>query len=308
MASDSLSELQTLRDFFRYAVSRFRNSQLVFGHGTTNAVDEAAFIILEALHLPIDDLNPYLDAHLLMHERQLLAELIDKRISSRRPAAYLLNKAYIAGVPFYVDERVIIPRSFIAELLRSDLFNGAEGGLIEQPEQIGRVLDLCTGSGCLAIMAAAAFPNAHIDAIDISAAALDVARRNVRDHQGSDRISLYEGDLFAPLASVKPAPLYDLIITNPPYVGSDVMAHLPPEFRHEPSLALAGGVDGLDIVRRILDCAPDYLTPEGGIICEIGEDRALLEADYPHLPFLWLDTEESEGEVFWLPAQALSLS
>jgi len=304
MVSDPATEFKTLRDFFRYAISRFNRAQLIYGHGTTNAIDEAAFLILEALHLPIDDINPYLDAHLLMSERRLLAELIDKRVEHRIPAAYLLNKAYIAGVPFYVDERVLIPRSFIAELLRTDLFNGSEGGLIEDPLGVGRILDLCTGSACLAILAAHAFPNAHIDAIDLSADALDVAKRNIVDSGLEDRISLYQGDLFAPLDKLNPRPTYDLIITNPPYVGDYVMKNLPAEFAHEPSLALAAGEDGFDIVRRILDAAPSFLSAQGGIICEIGEDSSILESEYPHMPFMWLDTEESEGEVFWLPVQA----
>lgn len=305
--SDPVTELLTLRDFFRYAISRFQAAHIIFGHGTTNALDEAAFLILEALHLPIEDINPYLDARLLKSERQLLAELIDKRVIRRLPAAYLLNKAYCAGLPFYVDPRVIIPRSFIAELLRGDLFNGTEGGLIEEPQNIGRVLDLCTGSGCLAILAAYAFPNAQIDAVDLSADALDVARRNIKDHGCEDQVHLYKGDLFAPLARFNPAPLYDLIITNPPYVGVEVMQALPPEFTAEPSMALAAGEDGFDIIRCILDHAHEYLIPEGGIICEIGEDREILEQEYPHLPFLWLDTEESQGEVFWLPAQAFAI-
>ncbi len=296
------SELRTLRDFLRYAISRFQQAELVYGHGSTNALDEAAFIILEALHLPIDKLDPFLDARLLRDERQRLAELIEARVTKRKPASYLLGKAYVRGVPFHVDERVIVPRSFIGELLFNDLFAGGPGALIEDPSQIERVLDLCTGSGCLAILAAGVFSAARVDAVDLSADALAVAQRNVDECAFADRIKLHQGDLFGPLKRKR----YDLIITNPPYVGEDVMRALPPEYAHEPSMALAGGDDGLDIVRRILADAPAHLTPDGGLLCEIGEDREILDAEYPNLPFMWLDTEESAGEVFWLPASAFS--
>ena len=296
------SELRTLRDFLRYAISRFQQAELVYGHGSTNALDEAAFIILEALHLPIDKLDPFLDARLLLDERQRLAELIEARVTTRKPASYLLGKAYVRGVPFHVDERVIVPRSFIGELLFNDLFAGGPGALIEDPSQIERVLDLCTGSGCLAILAAGVFSAARVDAVDLSADALAVAQRNVNECAFADRIKLHQGDLFGPLKRKR----YDLIITNPPYVGEDVMRALPPEYAHEPSMALAGGDDGLDIVRRILADAPAHLTPDGGLLCEIGEDREILDAEYPNLPFMWLDTEESAGEVFWLPASAFS--
>ena len=296
------SELRTLRDFLRYAISRFQQAELVYGHGSTNALDEAAFIILEALHLPIDKLDPFLDARLLLDERQRLAELIEARVTKRKPASYLLGKAYVRGVPFHVDERVIVPRSFIGELLFNDLFAGGPGALIEDPSQIERVLDLCTGSGCLAILAAGVFSAARVDAVDLSADALAVAQRNVDECAFADRIKLHQGDLFGPLKRKR----YDLIITNPPYVGEDVMRALPPEYAHEPSMALAGGDDGLDIVRRILADAPAHLTPDGGLLCEIGEDREILDAEYPNLPFMWLDTEESAGEVFWLPASAFS--
>ncbi len=296
----AIAELRTLRDFLRYAISRFEGACLVYGHGTTNALDEAAFIILESLHLPIDNLDPFLDARLLQDERRKLAELIEARVTSRKPASYLLGRAYVKGIPFYVDERVIVPRSFIGELLFTDLFNGGSDALIEDPEAVENVLDLCTGSGCLAILAAKVFRNAHVDAVDLSKDALDVARRNVKESGDADRITLYQGDLFGPLGRQR----YDLIITNPPYVGEAVMSGLPPEYAHEPKLALAGGPDGLDIVRQILAAAPKHLTPEGGVICEIGEDREILEAEYPQLQFMWLDTEDSAGEVFWLPAAA----
>ena len=196
---------------------------------------------------------------------------------------------------------MIVPRSFIGELLRTDLFQGGPGALVEDPASVRTVLDLCTGSGCLAILAAQHFPNAQVDAVDLSEAALEVARINVEASGLGDRITLLQGDLFAPLAGRR----YDLIITNPPYVGAEVMADLPPEFAAEPAMALDGGGDGLDLVRRILAAAPLHLEPGGGIVCEIGEDREILDAEYPQLPFLWLDTQESMAEVFWLNASDL---
>lgn len=296
--NSSPEELRTLRDFLRYAVSRFNQAGLVYGHGTATARDEAAFIVLEALHLPIDELDPYLDARLIAEERRRLAELIEARIATRKPAPYLLGRAYVGGVAFHVDERVIVPRSYIGELLRGELFGGETGALVGDPARIRRVLDLCTGSGCLAVLAALAFPNAAVDAVDLSAAALEVARVNVGEHGLAARIRLLEGDLFAPVARER----YDLIVSNPPYVDAEAMADLPPEYRHEPALALAGGEDGLDVVRRILAEAPAHLEPGGGLLCEIGRGRERLEAAFPDLPFLWLGTEGSEGEVFWLSA------
>ncbi|HBK92731.1 MAG TPA: 50S ribosomal protein L3 N(5)-glutamine methyltransferase [Parvularcula sp.] len=284
------AELLTVRDFLRYALTRFMRAGLYFGHGAGTALDEAAFIILEALSLPIDDINPWLDARLTAAERTRLAEMIDARVSTRRPAAYLLNKAYVQGVPFYVDERVIVPRSYIGEIL------AGEPAFLPAPTDVRSILDLCTGSGCLAILAAFAFPEADIHAVDLSADALAVARRNVADHGLETRVTLYEGDLFAPLGPAR----FDLILTNPPYVDAGAMAALPPEFRAEPALALAGGADGLDIVRRILAEAPARLNPGGGLLCEFGTGRGILEAEYPHLDFLWPTSEEGDGEVFWL--------
>jgi len=282
--------LFTVRDFFRFAVSEFTHAKLHFGHGAANAVDEAAFLVLEALSLPIDDINPWLDARLTEDERRRLLSLIGERVRTRKPAAYLVNKAYIQGVPFYVDERVIVPRSYIGELLARD----AE--FLPPADAVESVLDLCTGSGCLAILAAFAFPDAKIFAADLSAAALDVAKRNVDEHGLADRITLVAGDLFAPLKKRK----FDLILTNPPYVDADAVAAFPAEYRAEPLIAHAGGKDGLDLVRRIIAEAPAHLTEGGGLLCEIGTGREILEADYPALSFLWPDTEESEGEVFWL--------
>lgn len=287
MAQAHKSSLVTLGDFFHFAVRRFRAARLAYGHGTTNAVDEAAFLLLEALRLPIHRIDPWLDLKPTPAERARLLTLIDARIGLRLPAPYLLGAAYMQGVRFHIDRRALIPRSFIGDLLAGGVLPAAK------PR---RILDLCTGSGCLAILAALAFPRATVDAVDLSAGALALARRNVAAHRLSDRISLHRGDLFAPLENRR----YDLIISNPPYVDAGGMAKLPPEFRHEPRLALAAGDDGLDLVRRILADAPRHLTKNGGLVCEIGRGRAPLEAAYPRLPFLWLDTELSEGEVFWL--------
>jgi len=293
-------DLFTIRDLLRYAVSRFTAAELSFGHGAATALDEAAFLILEGLRLPIDDINPWLDARLLRSERERLAALIESRVETRQPAAYLVGKAYLYGLPFYVEPGVIIPRSFIAELMATSALGPDGLGLIPEPEDVNSVLDLCTGSGCLAIMAAMQFGEAEIDAVDLSPQALAVARRNLALHQLEDRISLFEGDLFGPLGQRR----YDLIITNPPYVAAAEVAAFPEEYRHEPQMAHLGGEDGLDLVRRIIERAGAHLNPGGGMICEIGTGRELLEAEYD-LPFVWLDTELSEGEVFWLGAADL---
>jgi ribosomal protein L3 glutamine methyltransferase len=291
-------ELATLRDVLRYAVSVFSAADLHYGHGSATALDEAVFLILESLHLPVDDFNAFADARLTAREKALLGERIALRIEKRLPAAYLTGRSWLAGVPFRSDARALAPRSFIAELLRSPLFDGSGQGmaLVEDPESVTSVLDLCTGGGSLAILAAYAFPNAEIDAADLSSDALSLAGENVAEHGLEDRVRLVQGDLFAAVEGRS----YDLIITNPPYVGRETMENLPPEFRHEPEMALASGEDGFDIVRRILGEAKAHLNPGGGLICEIGTDREILEADYPDIPFLWLDTEGSEGEVFWL--------
>jgi ribosomal protein L3 glutamine methyltransferase len=295
--SDERLELfATPRDWLRYAIGRFRAAGLAFGHGATTALDEAAYLILEGLNLPIDTLDPFLDARLLRRERERLDALVEARVTTRKPAAYLLNRAYIQGVPFYVDERVIVPRSFIGELLMTAF--AEDNGLTGDPEEVSRVLDLCTGGGSLAVLAARVFPNASIDAADLSTDALAVARRNVEEHGLSDRVRLIEGDLFAPLKGER----YDLVLTNPPYVDAEALARFPPEYAAEPRLAHAGGADGLDVVRRILGGAPVHLTPEGALVCEIGQGRDLIVRDYPDLPFVWLDTEESAGEVFLLRA------
>lgn len=293
-------ELLTLIDFVRYAVSRFVEAKLVFTHGTTDPVAEAAFLICETLHLHPDQFDMFATARVTPAEAKKILDLIERRVTTRKPAAYLVNKIYMRGLPFYVDERTIVPRSFIGELLESH-FGDEDGALISDPSSVETVLDLCTGSGCLAILASRNFPNAQVDAVDLSKDALDVAARNVADYGLEARITLYKGDLFKPLGDRR----YDLIISNPPYVDAQGMADLPRECRAEPGIAFDGGADGLDIIRRILNEARDHLTPQGGLLCEIGRGREVLEADFPHLPLLWLDTEDSEGEVFWISAADL---
>lgn len=296
-----VADMVTLKDVLRLAVSAFESADLYFGHGSSTALDEAVFIILETLRLPIDDFNTWADARLSAHEKALLGERLALRIETRLPAAYITGRSYLLGVPFKSDARALVPRSYIAELLRSSLFDGSDPdvNLIRDPEDVTSVLDLCTGGGSLAIFAAYAFPNAKVDAVDLSPEALSLAAENVAEHGLEDRIELLQGNLFEPVKGRT----YDLIITNPPYVHPDVMDVLPDEFRHEPEMALHGGHDGLDLVREILNSYRDHMNEGGGILCEIGEDHEILDADYPDLPFLWLATEESDSEVFWLPAR-----
>lgn len=294
MTSNSFS---TLRDLLRYAVTRFNSAQLFFGHGSNNAFDEAAYLLLHTLKLPLDKLEPFLDARLLPHEIDNLQRLIELRATDRMPAAYLTNEAWLGDYRFYVDQRVIIPRSFIAELI-PDQF----APWVADPEAVRSILDLCTGSACLPIMLADAFPNAQIDAVDISADALEVARRNVSDYELADRITLVESDLYSKLEDSKQ---YDLIISNPPYVNSASMAKLPQEYRHEPQLALAGGDDGMDLVRRILEGAARRLTDDGVLIVEIGNERDFAEAAFPNLELTWLSTSAGDDMVFLVTADQL---
>jgi ribosomal protein L3 glutamine methyltransferase len=294
-------ELLTLLDFIRYAVSRFVEAKLVFAHGTTDPVGEAAFLVCEILHLTPEQFEMFANVRVTAAESRKLLDVIERRVTTRQPTAYLVNKVYMRDLPFYVDRRVIVPRSFIGELLESH-FNGEDGSLIDNPGAVASVLDLCTGSGCLAILASRSFRNARVDAVDLSRDALDVAARNVADYGLGQRITLHKGDLFQPLGDTR----YDLIISNPPYVDAEGMAELPPECRAEPVMAFDGGADGLDIVRRILKQAGKHLTPQGGLLCEIGRGRELLDHAFPHLPLLWLDTEESDGEVFWIGAEDLA--
>lgn len=295
MAQSIKPPATTLGRFFDETEKRLARARLAYGHGTTNARDEAAYIVLEGLGLPIDRLEPYRELRLSETERRKLAGLVGRRIRERLPAPYLLGAAYMQGVRFLSDRRALIPRSFIGDMLAGGMLPLADGA------GVNRILDLCTGSGCLAILAAFAFPHARIDAVDLSAPALALARQNVAVHRLRERIELLRGDLFAPLEGRR----YDLIISNPPYVDAGGMADLPPEFLHEPRMALAAGDDGLDLVHRILAEAPRHLAPKGALLCEVGRGKANIEAAYPRTPFLWLDTELSEGEVFWLDARSL---
>jgi ribosomal protein L3 glutamine methyltransferase len=291
MLEQARTELSTLRDLLRFAVSRYNEARLFFGHGTDNAWDEAVYLLLHSLHLPLDRLEPFLDAKLTSAERADLLHLIERRVKERLPVAYLTNEAWLGEFSFYVDERVIVPRSFIAELLREQL-----APWVEDPDAVADVLDLCTGSACLAILAAHAFPAARIDAVDLSPDALAVARHNVADYDLAARIRLVEGNLFAGLKSRR----YDLIIANPPYVNAAAMATLPAEYRREPELALASGDDGLDLTRAILAGARRQLRPHGLLVVEIGHNREALEAAFPETPFTWLDTTAGDQYVFLL--------
>ena len=286
----------TVRDLLRFAVSRFTAADLSFGHGSSNAFDEAAYLVLHTLHLPIDTLDPFLDARLLDTEIDAIMKVIERRATDRVPAAYITHEAWMHGHRFYVDERVIVPRSFIGELLQDGL-----QPYVQDPDEVSRVLELCTGSGCLAILAAQAFQNADIDAVDISAPALEVAHRNVDDYDLDSRVALYEGDLFAPL----PVGRYEVIITNPPYVNALAMQTLPAEYRHEPELALAGGADGMDIVKRIVGEARKWLTEDGVLVVEIGNERANVEATLGGLDIVWLSTSAGDDNVFLIQAADL---
>ncbi len=292
-----LDDLVTVRDWLRFGISKFNEAQLVFGHGTSNALDEAAYLILHALHLPIDQIEPWLDTKLSHSERAAIFDLFKQRITKRCPAPYLTKEAWIKGHRFYVDGRVIVPRSFIGELLVDGL-----PLLSQKHERIRRILDLCTGSGCLAILAALSFPETTVVGADLSEDALGVAKVNVKAYGLEDRIDLVQSDLFEKLRGEK----FDLILSNPPYVSPTSLASFPPEYASEPTMAHAGGgEDGLDLVRRILKSAEPHLAADGEIVVEVGQGQASLESDYPSLPFFWIDTEESEGEVFSLSASAL---
>ena len=296
-------ELQTLLDFVRYAVSRFAEAQLVFAHGTTDPVAEAAFLACETLHLHPDQFEQFAQARVTAAEGRKILDLIERRISTRKPAAYLLNKIYMRGLPFYVDERTIVPRSFIGELLDSHFGDDEDAtSLIGDPADVESVLDLCTGSGCLAILAARHFPNAAIDAVDISKDALAVAARNVSDHGLDERITLHRGDLFAPLTAtaLRPDHLQPALCRCRGH-GAPAAPNAAPN-PHSPSTAAPTGSTSSG---GSLAEAKSHLAPQGGLLCEIGRGRDNLEAAFPQLPLLWLDTEDSEGEVFWIAASDL---
>ncbi len=289
-------ELITIRDHLRYAVSRFNAAELFFGHGSDNAWDEAVYLTLHTLNLPLDRLEPFLDARLLAHEKDALLDIYRRRCEERLPAAYLTGEAWLGEHRFRVDERVIVPRSFIAELLDEQL-----APWIDDPDAVESALDMCTGSGCLAILTALAFPYAHITGADLSPDALAVAERNIADYQLQDRVELIHTDAFSQLNGRR----YDLIISNPPYVNAASVAALPPEYLHEPEMALGSGCDGLDFTRTLLKEAKKHLTENGILIVEIGHNREVLEEAYPLLPFTWLDTSAGDQYVFMLRAEDL---
>ena len=291
-----LHTFSTLLDLLRYAVSRFNREKLFFGHGSNNVIDEAAYLILHTLHLPLDNLELMCDAKLLPTEIAAVLNVIERRATERVPAAYITHQAWLGSYAFYVDERVIVPRSFIAELIPQYF-----APWINDPESITDILELCTGSGCLPIMLADAFGNAHVDTADISTDALAVARQNVETYELSDRISLFESDLYSQI----PAKKYQLIVSNPPYVNSQSMSKLPQEYLHEPHIALAGGDDGMDLVRKIIAGAKQRLTNDGILIVEIGHERAYAEAAFPELDFTWLTTSAGDDMVFLLTADQL---
>ena len=289
-------ELLTVRDLVRYAVSRLNASHAVLGHGTDNAYDEAVYLVLHTLHLPLDTLEPFLDARVLSGERERVLELLDRRVTERVPAPYLTHEAWLRGHRFYVDQRVIVPRSPIAELLETGF-----APWVADADAVAYALDMCTGSGCLAILTALAFPNAQVDAVDLSADALAVAARNVADYGLEERLALHQGNLFDAL----PARRYDVIVCNPPYVNSGSMDALPQEYRHEPRMALAGGTDGMDLVRTILARAPDFLTPNGVLVLEIGNEYENFAAAFPDLDPVWLDSAETSNQILLLTREQL---
>ncbi len=295
MYKEAAQHLTTLRDILRFAVSQFNRAELFFGHGSDNAHDEAVYLVLHTLNLPLDTLDPYLDATLLPQEIETLLELIKRRAKERIPMAYLTNQAWQGDFEFYVDERVIVPRSFISELLGEGL-----RPWIEYDELVHRALDLCTGSGCLAIQMAYHYPAAQVDAVDLSLDALEVAAINIEDYDLQERVQLIHTDLFEGLEGT-----YDLIVSNPPYVDAESVDTLPDEYRHEPEMALGSGHDGLDATREILLQAAKYLNPKGVLLVEIGHNREVLEAAYPELPFTWLETSGGDGFVFLLTREQL---
>ena len=292
MAAEAGAVLKTVGDWLDVTVERFDKAGLYFGHGTTNAQDEAAYLLLHTLKLPLDELDSVVDRQLTPAELDALEGLARRRIDERVPAAYLTCEAWLGEFRFYVDERAIVPRSYIAELLRDELYPW-----VSDAQSIAKALDLCTGSGCLAVLLAAAFPDAQVDATELSAEALEVAARNIADYGLRDRVHLVHGDLFAGLAG-----RYDVIVSNPPYVNRESMDNLPREYRAEPPMALAGGEDGLDLVRRLLAQAGAHLNERGLLIVEIGHNRDALEQAFPKLPFTWLETSGGDGFVFLLTA------
>lgn len=296
MNTTTLQELHTIRDLLRYAVSRFNSSQLSFGHGSDNAWDEAVYLLLHVLHLPLDTLDPFLDARVLTDEKKRYLEMIERRLTERVPAAYLTGEAWLQGHRFAVDPRVIVPRSPISELLAESL-----EPWVADPDEVDFVLDLCTGSGCLAVLAAMAFPNAQVDAVDLSEHALEVADLNIEQSGLDGRITTHRSDLFNQLPECQ----YQVIVCNPPYVNSSSMESLPPEYRHEPTMALAGGDDGMDIVRRLLNDAPRFMSENGILVLEIGHEFENFIAAFPELEPVWLSTASTDDQILMLTREQL---
>ncbi len=292
--SEPINDLQSVRDYLRYACSRFADSSLFYGHGTDNVWDEAVQLVMRSLHLPMDNNTVFLDATLTMGERRMILDRIERRINDRIPLPYLLGEAWFMGMPFFVDERVLVPRSPLGELLQ----NGVQPWLGDS--EPGRILDLCTGSGCIGIGAASIFEEALVDLSDLSADALAVADVNVAYHELGDRVRTIKSDVFDNIEE-----RYDLIVSNPPYVDAEDIADMPREFRHEPELGLVAGEDGLDIAHRILAGAADHLNPGGLLIVEVGNSWPALQEAYPDLPFTWLEFENGGDGVFLITAEDL---
>ncbi|UVO07093.1 50S ribosomal protein L3 N(5)-glutamine methyltransferase [Pectobacterium polonicum] len=291
---EAVSELHTIQDMLRWAVSRFNAANVYYGHGTDNPWDEAIQLVLPSLYLPLDIPEDMYTSRLITSERQRIVERVIRRVNERIPVAYLTNKAWFCGLEFYVDERVLVPRSPIGELI-NNYFDE------QLPKTPNLILDLCTGSGCIAIACAQAFPEAEVDAVDISSDALAVTEQNIQQHGLEHRVTPIRSDLFRDLPAIR----YDLIVTNPPYVDEEDMSDLPQEFRFEPELGLAAGNDGLDLVRRILACAPDYLSDDGVLICEVGNSMVHLIDQYPEIPFTWLEFDNGGDGVFMLTQSQL---
>jgi|TARA_R110000823_G_scaffold15553_7_gene50380 ribosomal protein L3 glutamine methyltransferase len=292
--SNPIDDLHTVRDYLRYVSSRFADSPLYFGHGTDNVWDESVQLVMRSLHLPLENNTLFLDARLTREERALILDRMQRRIDDRAPLAYLLGEAWFMGLPFHVDERVLVPRSPLGELIQG----GLQPWLGNKP--VGRILDLCTGSGCIGIAAASVFEDAEVDLADISTDALDVAAVNIDYHEVGDRVSTVRSDVFDGLEG-----RYDVILSNPPYVDADDIADMPAEYGHEPELGLAAGGDGLDIAHRILARAADYLNPGGLLIVEVGNSWVALQEAYPDMPFTWLEFENGGDGVFLLTAEDL---
>jgi len=289
-----IEDLHTVRDYLRYASSQFAASRVFFGHGTDNVWDEAVHLVMRSLHLPLENNTLFLDARLTREERQLILERIRRRIDERVPMAYLLGEAWFMGMPFHVDERVLVPRSPIGELIE----NGFQPWLGDKP--VERILDLCTGSGCIGIGAASVFEEASVDLSDISPEALAVAESNIEFHELRDRVRTVQSDVFANISGQ-----YDIIVSNPPYVDAEDLADMPQEFHHEPALGLAAGNDGLDIAHRIIAGAAEHLTPGGLLVVEVGNSWVALDEAYPELPFIWLEFSNGGDGVFAITEQDL---